>query len=125
MENALLTEAGYNLHSKKMKVAYEFREGLRLQKWGRVFESIEEYRKIRNKLCDSYMESSRDILEYAKNCNCTAFPLGAGGGGGVILYSDNPESLEKLRDELKGIYSEIPFKIQSKGHTIDNITEIK
>ena len=118
---ALLTEVGYNLHSKKMKVAYKFREGLRLQKWGHVLESIEEYRKIRTKLCEGYMESSRDLLERAKSCNCTAFPLGAGGGGGVLLFSPNPESLEKLREDLKGIYSEIPFKIRSKGHEINNI----
>ena len=118
---ALLTEVGYNLHSKKMKVAYKFREGLRLQKWGHVLESIEEYRKIRTKLCEGYMESSRDLLERAKSFNCTAFPLGAGGGGGVLLFSPNPESLEKLRKDLKGIYSEIPFKIRSKGHEISNI----
>ena len=118
---ALLTEVGYNLHSKKMKVAYEFREGLRLQKWDHVLESIEEYRKIRTKLCEGYMESSRDLLERAKSFNCTAFPLGAGGGGGVLLFSPNPESLEKLRKDLKGIYNEIPFKIQSKGHEISNI----
>lgn len=123
--NALLTKSGYNLHSKKMRVAYMFREGLRLQNWGRVFESIEEYRKIRTKLCDSYMESSVDILERAKNCKCTAFPLGAGGGGGVLLYSDDPVSLETLKDELRGVYTEIPYKIRSKGHTIDNIREIK
>ncbi len=119
--NALLTEAGYNLHSKKMKVAYKFREGLRLQKWEHVLEAIEEYRKIRNKLCDGYMESSRDILEIAESCNCTAFPLGAGGGGGVLLYSPYPESLEKLKDNLRGNYGEIPFKILSNGHTIENI----
>jgi len=119
--NALLTEVGYNLHSKKMKVAYEFREGLRLQKWDHVLESIEEYRKIRTKLCEGYMESSRDLLERAKSYNCIAFPLGAGGGGGVLLFSPNPESLENLREDLKGIYSEIHFKIRSKGHEINNV----
>jgi galactokinase/mevalonate kinase-like predicted kinase len=119
--NALLTEVGYKLHSKKMKVAYEFREGLRLQKWDHVFESIEKYRKIRTKLCEGYMESSMDLLEHAKTCNSTVFPLGAGGGGGVLLFSPNPESLEKLREDLKDIYSEIPFKIRSKGHEIKNL----
>jgi len=122
---ALLTEVGYNLHSKKMKVAYKFREGLRLQKWDHVLESIEEYRKIRTKLCEGYMESSKDLLERAKSCNCTTFPLGAGGGGGVLLFSPNPESLEKLREDLKGIYSEIPFKIRSKGHEINNVNNIE
>jgi galactokinase/mevalonate kinase-like predicted kinase len=119
--NALLTEIGYKLHSKKMKVAYDFREGLRLKKWDHVLESIEEYRRIRTKLCEGYMENSRELLERAETYNCTAFPLGAGGGGGVLLFSPEPESLELLREELKGLYREIPFKIRSKGHEISNI----
>jgi len=119
--NALQTKIGYELHFKKMKVAYQFREGLRLQKWGHVLESIEKYRKIRTKLCKEYMDGSIDLLERAKEYNCTAFPLGAGGGGGVFLFSDNPESLEKLREDLQGIYSEIPFKIRSSGHEIVNV----
>lgn len=118
--NALLTETGYKLHSQKMKVAYAYREGLRLQKWDHVLESIDKYRKIRTKLCEGYMESSWDLLERAKSYNSTAFPLGAGGGGGVFLFSPNPESLEELRGDLKGIYNEIPFQIRSKGHDIDN-----
>jgi D-glycero-alpha-D-manno-heptose-7-phosphate kinase len=123
--NALLTEAGYKLHSQKMKVAYAYREGLRLQKWDRVLESIDEYRKIRIKLCEGYMESSWDLLERAKSYNSTAFPLGAGGGGGVFLFSPKPESLEELREDIKGIYNEIPFKIQSKGHEISNCKTIE
>lgn len=122
--NALLTPAGYSLLSKKMKIAYRFREGLRLQKWSHVLESIDKYRKIRTKLCEGYMEGSRDLLEHAQNCNCTAFPLGAGGGGGVLLFSPKPESLEKLQEDLKGIYREIPFKILSKGHEINNIGSV-
>lgn len=119
--NALLTEEGYKLHAKKMKLAYKYREALRLKKWVHVLESIEEYRKIRTKLCEGYMESSWDLLERAQSFNSTAFPLGAGGGGGVFLFSKDPESLEKLREDLKGIYREIPFKIHSKGHEIINV----
>ena len=118
---ALLTEKGYKLHSQKLKVAYAYREGLRLQKWDHVFDSIEKYRKIRIKLSEGYMESSWDILERAHSFNCTAFPLGAGGGGGVLLFSPDQDSLEKLREDLKGIYREIPFKIRSKGHEISNL----
>lgn len=119
--NALSTEVGYKLHSKKMKVAYDFREGLRQKKWDQVLESIDEYRRIRTKLCEGYMENSRDLLEHAQSYSSTAFPLGAGGGGGVLLFSPEPESLEKLREDVKGIYREIPFKIRSKGHEIINI----
>jgi galactokinase/mevalonate kinase-like predicted kinase len=120
-KKALLTEIGYKLHYNKMKVAYEYREGLRLQKWRYVLESIEKYRQIRTKLCEGYMESSWDILERAKNYNSSVFPLGAGGGGGILLFSPEPESLEKLREDLNGIYNEIPFKIRNKGHEIDNV----
>lgn len=119
--NALSTETGYKLHSKKLKLAYEYREGLRLRKWDHVLESIEKYRKIRTKICEGYMENSRDLLERAKNNDSTAFPLGAGGGGGVLLFSSNPESLEELREDLKGVYSEIPFQIRSSGHEIKNV----
>jgi galactokinase/mevalonate kinase-like predicted kinase len=104
-----------------MKVAYEFREGLRLQKWQHVLESIDKYREIRTNLCEGYMESSRDLLERAKSFNSTAFPMGAGGGGGVLLFSPEPESLEELREDLKGVYREISFKIRSKGHEISNV----
>ena len=119
--NALLNELGYKLHSKKLGVAYEFREGLRLQKWDHVLESIVKYRKIRTKLCKSYMENSIDLLKSAESCGCTVFPLGAGGGGGVLLFSPNPNDLEKLRDDLIGVYNEIPFKIRSSGHEINNV----
>ena len=119
--NALLTQLGYNLHFKKMEVAYEFREGLRLQKWDHILESIVKYRKIRTKLCEGYMENSLDLLKRAESFNCTIFPLGAGGGGGVLLFSTKSEDLEELSEDLKGIYSEIPFKIRSSGHEINNV----
>lgn len=120
--NALQSKEGYRLHSQKIKIAYEFREGLRLHKWDRVIESIDKYRKIRVKLSEEYMGGSEDLLERSQICDCTAFPLGAGGGGTVFLFSPDPESMEKLRDDLKGIYREIPFKILPKGHEIINIT---
>lgn len=124
-QRALLSKTGYELHKHKLKVAYMYREGLRLQKWDHVLDSIEKYRKIRTKLCEGYMESSWDLLERAERFNGTAFPLGAGGGGGVLLFSPNPNSLEDLQDDLNGIYSEIPFNILTKGHEIkgklDNI----
>lgn len=119
--NALLNKTGYNLHSQKMKIAYAYREALRLKKWDIILESIEKYREIRIKLCEGYMESSWDLLERAKRFDSTVFPLGAGGGGGVLLFSPNPESLENLRGDLKGVYREIPFKIRSKGHEISNV----
>lgn len=119
--NALLTDTGYKLHSHKLRVAYEYREGLRMQKWDHVRESIDKYRRIRTKLCEGYMENSWDLLQRAERYNCTAFPLGAGGGGGVLLFSPEPGSLEELREDLKGIYRDIPFKVRSKGHEVSNV----
>ena len=118
--NALRVKDGYKHHFRKMEMAYRFREGLRLQNWTRVLESIVEYRKIRTKLCRDYMGGATDLLERAESHNCTAFPLGAGGGGAVLLFSPDPESLEILREDIQGIYREIPFKVKSKGHQINN-----
>ncbi|MGB9938076.1 MAG: GHMP kinase [Methanobacterium sp.] len=120
-KNALKTEKGYTLHSKKMKVAYKFREGLRLKKWYHVLESIEEYRKIRTELCEGYMEGSIDLMERAKKFNSTVFPLGSGGGGAVFVFSENQVSLENLREDLENDYREIPFKILKRGHEINNV----
>ena len=118
--DALRDKDGYKHHFRKMEIAYRFREGLRLRKWDHVLDSIVEYRKIRTKLCRDYMKGSTDLLERAELHNCTVFPLGAGGGGGVLLFSPDPESLEILREDIRGIYREIPFKIKSKGHEINN-----
>ncbi|MDI6644151.1 MAG: GHMP kinase [Methanobacteriaceae archaeon] len=118
---ALLTDEGYKLHSQKMEVAYQYREALRLKKWDHLLASIEKYRKIRTKLCSEYMEGSWDLLERAKSYKSTAFPLGAGGGGGVLLFSPKAESIEKLQEELKNIYQEIPFNIRSRGHELKDM----
>lgn len=119
--NALLNRTGYKLHSQKMKIAYRYREALRLRNWEMVLDSMEKYRRIRTKLCEEYMQSSWELLEHAHRYNSTVFPLGAGGGGGVLLFSPQPESLERLRQEIGGFYREIPFKIRSRGHEIINI----
>ena len=71
--NALSTKGGYKHHFKKLEVAYRFREALRLQKWGHVLDSMEEYRKIRTKLCKNYMEGSADLLELARSYNALFF----------------------------------------------------
>lgn len=119
--NALLTQNGYKLHYKKLEIAYQFREGLRLCNWDQILESIQEYRKIRTVLCPEYMDGAREILELAEAKNCTAFPLGAGGGGGVLVFSISPQSLKELKNEIRSIYREITFKIKEKGHELINL----
>jgi galactokinase/mevalonate kinase-like predicted kinase len=117
----LYTKEGYQLHSQKMGIAYKFREALRLQKWHIVRESIEQYRNIRTQLCYDYMNGVEDIANYANENDCSVFPLGAGGGGAILIVSEKPESLGELREVINTKYIEIPFKIKSKGHEFLNI----
>lgn len=119
--NALSTLEGYRLHMKKPEIAYQFREALRLRKWDQVLQSIRRYRKIRTILCPEYMNGAKEILGRAEAKRCTAFPLGAGGGGGILIFSVEPESLQVLRDDLRNIYREIPFTIKARGHELINL----
>lgn len=120
-EKALKTKKGYNLHSKKLALAYRFREGLRLKKWDHVQNSIEEYRKIRENLCADYMGGSKELLQEANDHNCAVFPLGAGGGGAVFLFSHDKECMAQLRDDIQGSFTEIPSRLLSKGHELLNL----
>jgi galactokinase/mevalonate kinase-like predicted kinase len=117
---ALSTEKGYELHSRKPAIAYQFREALRLRKWEQALEALSAYRKIRTTLCSDYMKGAQEIIELALENGCEAFPLGAGGGGAVLVFSANPESLIALRADLKG-YEEIIFNIKSRGHELINL----
>lgn len=119
--NALSTLEGYRLHMKKPEIAYQFREGLRLRKWDQVLESMRRYREIRTALCPDYMNGAREILGRTETKGCTAFPLGAGGGGGILVFSAEPEFLQVLREDLCNIYREIPFTIKARGHELVNL----
>ena len=66
------------------------------------------------------MKGSEEILELAKLKGCTVFPLGAGGGGAVLIFSAEPAHLRELKKEL-GNYKEIIFKIKKKGHELFNL----
>jgi D-glycero-alpha-D-manno-heptose-7-phosphate kinase len=123
--SALATNEGYKLHSEKLEQAYRFREGLRLKKWDEVVECVKEYREIRTALCPSYMDASWDLLNRAEAIDCTAFPLGAGGGGSILIISSEPDSLQKVREDLMKDYQEIRFKINAKGHELSNIPIIR
>ncbi|MFI5329708.1 MAG: GHMP kinase [Desulfobaccales bacterium] len=118
---ALSRQDGYRLHTKKTEIAYQFREGLRLRKWGQVFDSIRTYCEIRTTICGDYLAGAREILGRAEAKGCTAFPLGAGGGGGILVFSPYPESLQLLRGDIGNIYREVPFQIRAKGHKLINL----
>ena len=119
--DALKNPEGYKVHSKKLEIAYQFREGLRLRKWDHVLKSIQAYRDIRITLCPDYMGGAREILERAEIRGCTAFPLGAGGGGGIFIFSPDPKALQLLREDLRDVYREIPFRLKAKGHELINL----
>jgi len=117
---ALSTSEGFALHRKKPEIAYEFREALRLREWSRALDSIRRYRDIRVSLCACYMDGAEEMSKIAELTGCAAFPLGAGGGGAVLLFSDDPSSLDSLRQNFKDKYQEIPFKLKAKGHELIN-----
>ena len=119
--NALSTIEGYKLHLKKPEIAYQFREGLRLREWDRVLNSIKAYRAIRTKICHDYMAGAEEITGRAEAIRCASFPLGAGGGGGIFVFSPEPEYLNTLCEDLRNLYRKIPFKIKSTGHELLNL----
>lgn len=119
--NALSQSEGYRLHKLKLDIAYRFREGLRLSQWNDVLEAIKEYQEVRTSLCPAYMDGARQIQDFAHERGGVAFPLGAGGGGGILVFDPDPQSLLTLRQELGKIYREIPFKIEAHGHKILNL----
>jgi len=119
--DALMTPEGYKLHAGKLEVAYLFREGLRLRRWEQIFDSIQAYREIRTTLCPEYMSGAEEISALAGVRKCASFPLGAGGGGGVLVYCADPESLQALRFDIQDTYMEIPFRIRSSGHQLINL----
>ncbi len=119
--DAMETVDGYTIHSQKTEIAYHFREGLRLQQWDKISHSIKTYRKIRTTLCPDYLLGSHEIVGRADAFDCEAFPLGAGGGGGVFVYGEDPDSLVKLRKDIKDVYREIPINIRSTGHELINL----
>lgn len=118
---ALGTADGRRLHAHKLDIAYHFREALRLGRWNEVSEAIKEYQEVRVSLCKAYMDGAHEIQGFARERNCVVFPLGAGGGGGVLVFGADPDALATLRHELSQVYREINFKIQPRGHEILNL----
>lgn len=115
-------EEGFAQHSKKLSIAYDFRENIRNKYWNPVKDNILDYQKIRTELCLAYMNGCQKIEDICKEYDSVSFPLGAGGGGSVMIYSPNPENLKKMRKEL-GKYHRIEYKILPKGHKLQNIEE--
>jgi D-glycero-alpha-D-manno-heptose-7-phosphate kinase len=118
---ALRTKQGFEFHKSKLNIAYNFREALRLQDWQLMVKTIRQYKDVRISLCHDYLNGAEEILKASETENGTAFPLGAGGGGAVLVVNADPNKLEVTKQKLKTKYTEIPFKIKSKGHEIANL----
>ena len=117
----LATKAGHALHWRKLELAYRFREGLRKLDWDAAIAATEEYREVRTRLCPAYMTGAANIHRSARRNGGAAFPLGAGGGGGVLVICPEPNALLKMRAELTESYREIPFKVLTSGHTLSGL----
>jgi len=117
----LTTADGYRLHKRKPEIAYQFRESLRLRRWSDAVAATRKYQEIRTELCASYMDGSAEILGFAEQRGAATFPLGAGGGGAVLVFAQDHDSLMLLRGDLSNVYREIPVKIMPKGHQLINL----
>ena len=111
---------GYLLHKSKLEMAFSFREGIRLHDWSRACSSVKKYREIRTELCEGYMpKECKDLQELCEKYHTESFPLGAGGGGVVLLFSDDPDNIAKLDKNLKSRFRRIPFNLRNKGHEFE------
>jgi D-glycero-alpha-D-manno-heptose-7-phosphate kinase len=117
----LKTADGYRLHKLKLGLAYQFREGLRLRKWADAVSATRRYQEIRTELCPNYMDGAAEILGFAEQRGAAAFPLGAGGGGAVLIFAPDSSSLALLRNDLSSVYRELQIKIMPKGHQLINL----
>jgi galactokinase/mevalonate kinase-like predicted kinase len=118
---ALSTPEGLKAHIRKAEIAYQYREGLRLKDWDRVKEAIAAYRHARADLCPQYMHGAHEITQRAEAKGGTTFPLGAGGGGGILVFCPDPGALVAIRSDLRRDYGEIDFHIKSRGHEVVNL----
>jgi len=74
----------------KLEIAYQFREGLRLNNWKAVNKSLKDYQEVRTTLCPAYMDGAKEIKGFANERDCVVFPLWCRGGGEYLCLVPNP-----------------------------------
>lgn len=117
----LRTKAGLRIHKQKLAIAYDYREGLRTKEWEKVAVSLKEYRQLRVSLCKDYMCSPCwDIQGQCERFGAESFPLGAGGGGAVLVFCPDPDRFLKVEATLSQAYREIQYEVTSAGHEFEN-----
>jgi D-glycero-alpha-D-manno-heptose-7-phosphate kinase len=107
--------------ARKLDAAYAYREGLRTQDWQAVMRAIRAFRGARTELCADYMRGADELHAWAEEVGGAVFPLGAGGGGGVLLFHPDPGRLAALRDRAGDAFREIPFRLRTTGHELENL----
>ncbi len=105
---------------RKLEAAYAYREGIRTENWAAVSEAIESYRHARTTLCADYMTGADEMHRMALDAGGVVFPLGAGGGGGVLVFHQDPDGLRGVAETLRGSFREIPFRLRATGHDFLN-----
>ena len=115
----LATKAGHALQQRKLELAYRFRERLRTRDWEAPIAATEEYRQVRTRLCRDYMTGAWEMLRSVRRHGGTAFLLGAGGGGGVLVICPEPAALERGRGNLSRGNREIPFTVLTRGYAFE------
>jgi len=117
----LASKQGYALHQHKLELAYRFREALRRRDWEAAIGATEEYRQVRTRLCPEYLVGAHEMLQVAKRFGGTVFPLGAGGGGAVLLLAPKDKALQGIRAALSEAHRQILVKLRSRGCDCENL----
>lgn len=122
--NRLKDSEGFALHRSQLETAYEFRESIRESDWAGMVESVRLYRAVRTELCASYMTSTNDdIQRRCEKYSAESFPLGAGGGGALCVFGQDPTALDELDTVLESLYRHIPIRLRENGHEFRNTPE--
>ena len=73
-------------------------------------------------LCSDYRTSEcLDIQGQCEMLGAESFPLGAGGGGAVFVFSPHPDKLRELDAALSKVYRRIDLELRSTGHVVENL----
>ena len=118
----LADTVGFETHRTNIRTAYQFREALRTKNWSSVADAIRAYREARTELCAEYMTSKCwDIQSQCERHRAESFPMGAGGGGAVLIYCAMPARLSSLDEILGKVFRNVSFEFRSSGHELRNI----
>jgi len=119
-------DEGYTLHRRQTELAHDFREGIRHQDWQQTAAAIAESRAARVALCPAYMTSKCwDIQSQCERHAAESFPLGAGGGGALLIFGTDPTLLSELDGILSPVYRRVPSEIRPHGHRFENVKEFR